>query len=130
MSKGALKVETARLLCVVRYKIDLTQRAAFARYAELWEAIVPDHGGEHHGFFLTTELAQQPAISFGGLGREAAPDEAYALFSFPDETAYHAYRASVPSDPRCAEATALVEASGCILSYERGFQLAINPPAG
>lgn len=109
------------LTCCNRYRIDLAQREVFAEYARRWVELTNRHGGVHHGFFLATELETHPKLSFPGFGSEATPDIAYAWYSFDDESAYHAFRASVRDDPDCAPAEALGRETGCILGYERSF---------
>lgn len=53
--------------CHVRYIIDPYQVSAFERYSRAWISIVERLGGQHHGYFL-------PA--------EGANNVAYCLFSF------------------------------------------------
>ena len=107
--------------CRNRYRIDPAKREAFAEYARRWVVLTNRHGGEHHGFFAAAELADRPAPSYPGLGREADADVAYAWYSFPDEAALQAFRAAVSSDPDRAPAEAIGRESGCILEYERSF---------
>jgi hypothetical protein len=108
------------LTCCNRYQIDPAQAERFAEYARRWVMLTNRHGGTHHGFFTGVELAEHPVLSYPGFGAEAGADIAYAWYSFPDEAAYHAFRASVKTDPDCAEAEALGR-DGCILGYERSF---------
>jgi hypothetical protein len=42
------------ITCVVEYTIDSRQIAAFEQFARAWIGLVKKHGGQHHGYFLTT----------------------------------------------------------------------------
>jgi hypothetical protein len=117
---ASLKGESGMITCCNRYRIDPAQVERFAEYGRRWVTLTNRHGGVHHGFFLGTKLANHPVLSHPGFGSEANADIAYAWYSFADEAAYHAFRASVKFDPDCAEAEELGR-GGCILGYERSF---------
>lgn len=63
-------------------------------------------GGQHHGYFLPHEGANNIAL---------------ALFSFESLAAYEDYRNRLAVDPECQAAFAYAEETRCILSYERSF---------
>ncbi|TWI55723.1 NIPSNAP protein [Pseudomonas duriflava] len=94
------------ITCHVRYIIDPYQIDAFERYSRSWIAAVTRLGGQHHGYFL-------PA--------EGANNVAYCLFSFANLADYERYRQEAACDPECVR---LVEESSelkFIVSYERSF---------
>ncbi|WP_338760325.1 NIPSNAP family protein [Massilia sp. METH4] len=63
-------------------------------------------GGEHHGYFL-------PA--------EGANNIAYCLFSFASLSDYERYRREAAEDQECMELVAKATQQKFILSYERSF---------
>jgi len=63
-------------------------------------------GGNHHGYFLPHEGANNIAV---------------ALFSFPSLAAYEKYREEMAADLACQEAFKYAEQTRCIVSYERSF---------
>ena len=94
------------ITCHVRYVIDPYQIPAFERYSRQWIEVVNRMGGEHHGYFL-------PA--------EGANNIAYCLFSFPSLADYENYRRKAEQDPACVELVAQATEQRFILSYERSF---------
>jgi hypothetical protein len=82
--------------CHIRYTIDPYKLGDFERYARAWIPLVNRLGGEHHGFFLP---------------QDGANDAAFSLFSLPSLAAYEEYR----------EALATAEETRCVLRYERSF---------
>lgn len=94
------------ITCVLRYVVDPKLLDEFEQYAKLWIPLVNRLGGDHHGYFL-------PA--------EGANDIALALFSFPSLAAYEIYREKSYQDKACLEAYEFGDESGCIRSYERSF---------
>jgi acetylornithine deacetylase/succinyl-diaminopimelate desuccinylase-like protein len=94
------------ITCFLRYVLDPGKTEDFAAYGRLWMPIVTRHGGQHHGYFLP---------------HEGANNVGYALFSFPSLAAYEAYRLASASDPEAITAYAEGRRSGCIISYERSF---------
>ena len=97
---------TIMVTCYLRYVIDPYKVADFEAYARLWIPLVNDMGGQHHGYFLP---------------HEGANNLAYALFSFPSLAEYEAYRGKLLTCPKCQAAFQLAEDSRCIVSYERSF---------
>jgi len=63
-------------------------------------------GGQHHGYFL-------PA--------EGANNIAYCLFSFSNLADYERYRKEAETDSDCVEAVTQAVEKKFILSYERSF---------
>ncbi len=54
--------------CYLRYVIDPSKVSEFEEYAKMWIPLVGKLGGQHHGYFLPSEGANNVAL---------------ALFSFP-----------------------------------------------
>ncbi|WP_284332846.1 NIPSNAP family protein [Dyella flagellata] len=90
----------------MRYVLDPSLLAEFEAYAKMWIPLVEKFGGQHHGYFLPSEGANNIAL---------------ALFSFPSLAAYEKYRADSLGDPDCQAAFAFAAQSKCVLSYERSF---------
>jgi hypothetical protein len=74
--------------------------------------LVEKHGGEHHGYFLPSE---------------GANDQAIALFSFESFAAYERYRGLFGKDEEFIRADRIRDASGCILRYDRTFMRPLLP---
>ncbi|MBF4483266.1 MULTISPECIES: NIPSNAP family protein [unclassified Flavobacterium] len=96
------------ITCHLKYIIDPYQLEAFEDYGKRWIKIVNRLGGQHHGYFMPSE---------------GANNVAYALFSFPSLADYENYRTKMFSkdDQECVEAFKIAEDTRCILSYERTF---------
>ncbi|OZG74317.1 NIPSNAP family protein [Hahella sp. CCB-MM4] len=92
--------------CYLRYVIDPYKSKEFEHYAKLWIPLVNKFGGQHHGYFLPSE---------------GANDIALALFTFPSLAAYEQYRKDSFNDPDCLAAFKYAEETRCIVSYERSF---------
>ena len=109
--------------CVIRYTIEPDRLDEFRAYARTWIALIRKYGGEHHGYFAPPagEPVPTATFSFPGLGVEAPPNLAYALFSFPTVDAYERYRRDVSADPECEAARARFDARPCFSHYERSF---------
>ncbi|NRF65597.1 NIPSNAP family protein [Aquincola sp. S2] len=90
----------------LRYVIDPLQLEAFEHYAKLWIPLVARFGGQHHGYFMPSEGANNIAL---------------ALFSFPSLAEYERYRIASRSDPECQAAFGHADRTRCIVSYERSF---------
>jgi hypothetical protein len=98
--------EVNLITCYVNYVIDPIRTKEFEHYGKLWIPLVNKFGGNHHGYFLPSEGANNRAL---------------ALFSFPSLAAYEEYRIKSFSDPECISAFKYAENTQCILSYERSF---------
>lgn len=94
------------ITCHVRYIIDPYQIDAFERYSRSWIPVVTRMGGQHHGYFL-------PA--------EGANNVAYCLFSFSSLADYERYRQEAAVDPECARLVQEATELKFIVSYERSF---------
>ena len=92
--------------CYLKYVLDPYKVEEFEYYAKLWIPLVTRLGGEHHGYFLPSEGANNIAL---------------ALFSFPGLAEYEAYRETSMSDPECLAAFQFAQDTKCIISYERSF---------
>lgn len=94
------------ITCFIEYTIDPYKLAEFEHYAKLWIPLVEKFGGQHHGYFLPSE---------------GANNIARALFSFPSLAAYEQYRKDSFADPACIAAFKYAEETRCVVSYERSF---------
>mgnify|MGYP000571700337 FL=1 len=72
----------------------------------MWIPLVNQFGGQHNGYFLPSEGANNIAL---------------ALFTFPSLAAYEQYRQDSMQDDDCIAAFKYAEETHCILSYERSF---------
>lgn len=90
----------------LRYVIDPYQIEAFEEYGRRWISLVNQFGGQHLGYFLPSE---------------GANNIAYALFTFPNLAEYERYRQEASTDPDALNTMDIVERTRCILSYERTF---------
>ena len=92
--------------CYLRYVIDPRKVVEFEHYAKLWIPLVQRFGGQHHGYFLPHEGANNVAV---------------ALFSFESLAAYEQYRNLAANDAECQAAMDYYAESQCFVSYERSF---------
>jgi len=94
------------ITCYLKYVIDPYKAQEFEQYAKLWIPLVDKFGGQHHGYFLPSEGANNIAL---------------ALFTFPSLAEYEMYRKNTLNDTQCKEAFQYAEQTRCILSYQRSF---------
>ena len=94
------------ITCYLRYIINPARLAEFEAYGKMWIPLVEKFGGQHRGYFLPSEGANNVAL---------------ALFSFPSLATYEVYRERAKTDPDCMAAFQYAEDTGCIVSYERSF---------
>ena len=92
--------------CYLKYVIDPYKAAEFERYCKMWIPLVQRFGGQHHGYFLPSEGANNIAI---------------ALFTFESLAAYEKYREASFQDSECQSAFKYAEETRCVLSCERSF---------
>ncbi|WP_342331224.1 NIPSNAP family protein [Pedobacter sp. FW305-3-2-15-E-R2A2] len=92
--------------CHLKYIIDPYQLTAFEAYGKKWIELVNRLGGQHHGYFMPSE---------------GANNIAFALFSFPSLADYEIYRNRMQTDPECLETFRIAQENRCIISYERTF---------
>ena len=90
----------------LRYVLDPAKLAEFEHYGRLWIPLVERFGGQHHGYFLPSEGANNVALD---------------LFTFESLAAYESYRQQAADDPDCQTAFRYAEDTRCVLSYERSF---------
>lgn len=94
------------ITCYLKYTIDPQKTREFEAYAKLWIPLVEKFGGQHHGYFMPSE---------------GANDIALALFSFPSLADYESYRKKSFRDDACKAAFAYADETGCIVRFERSF---------
>ncbi|EOC5443597.1 NIPSNAP family protein [Vibrio parahaemolyticus] len=94
------------ITCYVRYVIDPKKVKEFEEYARMWIPLVEKFGGQHYGYFLPSEGANNIAL---------------ALFTFESLSAYEEYRLKSLNDPECIKAFEFADKVDCIISYERSF---------
>lgn len=94
------------ITCYLRYIIDPFKVAEFEAYGKMWIPLVEKFGGQHHGYFLP---------------HEGANDVALAMFSFPSLASYEVYRAEAANDLECMAAMEYYRQTKCFVSYERTF---------
>ncbi|WP_432461120.1 MULTISPECIES: NIPSNAP family protein [unclassified Agarivorans] len=94
------------ITCYLNYVIDPKKAKEFEKYAKMWIPLVERFGGQHHGYFLPSEGANNIAL---------------ALFSFPSLAIYEDYRTKSLADPECIAAFRFAEETDCIVSYQRSF---------
>ncbi len=94
------------ITCYIKYIIDPNKLEEFEHYAKLWIPLVNKFGGQHHGYFLPSE---------------GANNIAYALFSFASLAEYEVYRQHSFQDAECLSAFEYAKTTQCIVSYERSF---------
>lgn len=92
--------------CFLKYVIDPHKLEEFEVYAKMWIPLVNKFGGEHNGYFLPSEGANNIAL---------------ALFTFPSLAEYEQYRKDSLSDEDCLKAFQYAEETHCIFSFERNF---------
>ncbi|WP_114767120.1 NIPSNAP family protein [Vibrio rhodolitus] len=94
------------ITCYIKYVIDPKKTPEFEQYAKMWIPLVERFGGQHNGYFLPAEGANNIAL---------------ALFTFESLSAYEEYRNKSFDDPDCLHAFDYADKTGCIISYERSF---------
>ncbi|MEM9402680.1 MAG: NIPSNAP family protein [Pseudomonadota bacterium] len=94
------------ITCYIRYQIDPYKVEEFEEYGRRWIHLVNRLGGQHHGYFLPHEGANNVAI---------------AMFSFQSLALYESYRERISEDDECRDALDHAEKTRCIVSYERSF---------
>jgi len=92
--------------CYIKYVVDASKLSEFEAYGKMWIPLVEKFGGQHHGYFLPSEGANNIAL---------------ALFSFASLAAYEDYRSKSFQDSDCLAAFQYAEDTACIVSYERSF---------
>ena len=90
----------------LRYVLNTAKLKEFEHYAKLWIPLVEKFGGQHHGYFLPSEGANNIAL---------------ALFTFESLATYEVYRQHSFADADCQAAFKYAADTQCIVSYERSF---------
>lgn len=90
----------------ITYEIDPSRLSDFESYAQMWIPLVEKWGGQHHGYFLP---------------HEGANNIAYCLFSFESLAAYEQYRFNMRNDEACQAAFDFAEKTQCICTVNRTF---------
>jgi hypothetical protein len=99
------------IACLIRYRIDPFQRAAFKTYAENWGRIIPRCGGRLLGYFLP---------------HEGTNDIAWAVIGFGCLAEYEAYRARLKQDEEGKQNFEWAQTQRFILREERTFLEAVG----
>ena len=94
------------ITCYLDYVVDVSKLKEFTIYAKMWIPLINKFGGQHHGYFLP---------------HEGANNRAYAMFSFPSLAAYEKYRNDSLMDNDCIQAYDYANKTKCILNYNRSF---------
>ncbi len=92
--------------CFIEYIIDENKVKEFEHYAKLWISLVNELGGQHQGYFLPSE---------------GANDIALALFTFPSLAAYEQYRNTSFKHSASIAAFDYAKQTQCIKRYQRSF---------
>lgn len=92
--------------CFIEYIIDANKLKEFEHYAKLWIPLVTKFGGQHQGYFLPSEGANNVAL---------------ALFTFPSLAKYEQYRNESLNDSECIAAFDYADKTQCIKRYQRSF---------
>ena len=95
-----------RIVCIIRYEIDPSQRESFKRYAQNWGRVIPRCGGELIGYFLPWQ-----GTNYVGWG----------LIAFDSLAAYEAYQHRLREDPEGRENFRFAQKERFILREERNF---------
>ena len=102
----------------LRYVLNTSKLREFEHYGKLWIPLVEKFGGQHHGYFMPSEGANNIAL---------------ALFTFDSLAAYEAYRARLRTDAEGRANFELAQQQRFILREQRTFTEAVagtlNQPA-
>ena len=94
------------ITCYLRYIVDPAKLDEFEIYGKMWIPLVERFGGQHRGYFMPSE---------------GANDVALALFTFPSLAAYEIYREQSKHDPACIAVFDYAARARCFERYERSF---------
>jgi hypothetical protein len=103
---GKRYISNMTITCVIRYRIDPSQRDDFRKYAENWGRIIPRCGGHLVGYFLP---------------HEGTNDVAWGLIAFDSLASYEKYRERLQCDPEARENFQMARTKRLILREERNF---------
>lgn len=103
------------LTCIIRYQIDPTKRAEFARYARNWGQAIPRCGADLVGYYGP---------------HEGSSTLAYGIYNIPSLAEYEAYRARLAVDPLGRENYAFAQKERFLLREDRVFLTRVSDPHG
>lgn len=103
------------LTCVIQYRIDPTQHAAFGQYARNWGQAIPRCGADLIGYFAP---------------HEGSSTLVYGIYTIPSLAAYETYRERLKADPLGQENYAFAMREKFIQSEERTFLRCVSIPHG
>jgi hypothetical protein len=95
-----------KIVCIIRYEIDPSQRDEFRQYASDWGRIIPRCGGELIGYFLPWQ-----GTNYVGWG----------LIAFDNLAAYELYQRRLREDAEGRRNFEFAQARRFILKEERSF---------
>ena len=98
----------------LRYVLNTSKLKEFEHYGKLWIPLVEKFGGQHHGYFMPSEGANNIALALFTF-------EAVIVFLKLTDIPYERYREASMQDADCQAAFRYAEETGCIVSYERSF---------
>lgn len=101
-----LRSQDMKIVCIIRYEIDPSQREAFKQYAAKWGKIIPRCGGELVGYFLPWQ-----GTNYVGWG----------LIAFSNLAAYEVYQTRLRADPDGRANFEFAQSHKFILKEERNF---------
>jgi hypothetical protein len=103
------------ITCIIRYHIDLNQKAEFEQYARNWGQAIPRCGADLVGYFAPYE---------------GSATLAYGVYSVESLAAYEQYRSRLVADPLGRENHEFAKRSRFVLREDRTFlKLASSPHA-
>jgi len=94
------------ITCFIEYVIDENKIQEYEHYAALWISLVNKMGGDHHGYLLPAEGANNIAL---------------ASFTFISLAKYEQYRTASFKNDECISAFEYARQTLCIKSYQRSF---------
>lgn len=101
------------LTCIIRYHIDPTKHAAFARYARNWGEAIPRCGADLVGYFAP---------------HEGSSTLAYGIYHIENLAEYEAYRARLAADPLGRENYAFAQSEKFITREDRTWLTCVSDP--
>lgn len=101
------------ITCFIRYQIDPTKKADFARYARNWGQAIPRCGGDLIGYYAP---------------HEGSSTLAYGVYNMESLAAYEAYRERLAADPLGRENYDFAQQEKFILREDRTFLKRVSGP--
>lgn len=103
------------LTCIIRYQIDPTKKAQFARYARTWGQAIPRNGADLIGYYAP---------------HEGSSTLAHGIYNIESLAAYEAYRARLAADPLGRENYEFAQREKFLLREDRCFLTLASAPHG